>query len=99
MADTSERYNVAGYIGEFQNLNGLAMCNERGISWTTWTYKGTADVGTFFWYSKYMEDADPVNDSFEEIKNKWGSNLRTENFNEKTVVTNTVRKYATGAYE
>lgn len=96
MADTSKKYNVAGYIGEFQNLNGLAMCNEMGISWTTWTYKGTADVGTFFWYSKYMEDADPVNDSFEDIKAKWGSNLRTENFNEKKMVTNTVSKYATG---
>lgn len=99
MADTSKKYNVAGYIGEFQNLNGLAMCNERGISWTTWTYKGTADVGTFFWYSKYMEDADPVNDSFEEIKAKWGSNLRTENFNEKKVVTNAVSKYAAEVYE
>lgn len=99
MADTSSKYGVAGYIGEFQNLNGLAMCNERGISWTTWSYKGTADVGTFFWYSKYMDKADPVNDSFEEIKNKWGSVLRTENFNEKKVVTNAVSKYATGVTE
>lgn len=96
MADTSKKYGVAGYIGEFQNLNGLAMCNERGISWTTWTYKGTADVGTFFWYSKFMENADPDVDSFEVIKEKWGSGLRTENFNEKKAVTNVVSKYATG---
>jgi len=40
-----------------------------------------------------------VNDSFEEIKAKWGSNLRTENFNEKKVVTNAVSKYAAEVYE
>lgn len=99
MADTRENYGVAGYIGEFQNLNGLAMCNAKNISWTTWSYKGTSDVGTFFWYTKVLEDADPKTDSFEEIKEKWGSRLQTENFNEKKNVTDTIIKYADGYFE
>lgn len=99
MVDTRENYGVAGYIGEFQNLNGLAMCNAKNISWTTWSYKGTSDVGTFFWYTNVLEDVDPKADSFQEIKDKWGSRLWTENFNEKKTVTDTVSKYADGYYE
>ncbi|RAZ93939.1 hypothetical protein DK853_37725, partial [Klebsiella oxytoca] len=41
LAATAKRYNVAAYVGEFQNMHGLGICNEYGISWTTWTYKGT----------------------------------------------------------
>lgn len=37
---------VAAYVGEFRNMLGLGICNEYGISWITWTYKGTnSDVG------------------------------------------------------
>lgn len=48
LAVTAKNYGVAAYVGEFQNMLGLGICNEHGISWTTWTYKGTNnDAGTF----------------------------------------------------
>ncbi len=95
LARTAKEYNVAAYVGEFQNLTGLEICNEYGISWTTWTYKGTnQDVGTFFWYFGDVERADTVNDSFEEILEKWGEPIRTENFKKKVVVTASVKLYA-----
>lgn len=99
MADTRDRYGVAGYIGEFQNLNGLSMCNEKELSWTTWSYKGTKDAGTFFWYVKELPDADTLTDSYEEILRKWGEVLKTENFTEKKKVTGTVSLYADGHFE
>lgn len=95
MKQTMENYGVAGYIGEFQNMNGLEMCNEKGINWTTWSYKGTDnDVGTFFWYFGYVDNADVEQDSFETIKEKWGNVLQTntEAFREKTNVTDAVKK-------
>lgn len=95
MKQTMENYGVAGYIGEFQNMNGLEMCNEKGINWTTWSYKGTDnDVGTFFWYFGYVDNADVEQDSFETIKEKWGNVLQTntEAFREKTNVTDAVKE-------
>ncbi len=95
MKQTMENYGVAGYIGEFQNMNGLEMCNEKEINWTTWSYKGTDnDVGTFFWYFGYLDNADVEQDSFETIKEKWGNVLQTntEAFREKTNVTDAIRK-------
>ena len=92
LADARDRYVVAGYVGEFQNLNGIAMCQALNLSWTTWTYKGTeSDIGTFFWYFGYEEDADVVNDPYEVILSKWGKNLQTKNFVEKTNVTGFIR--------
>lgn len=92
MADTMKKYGVAGYVGEFQNLNGMAMCRDKNINWTTWTYKGTDhDWGTFFWYFGYAKDADVEKDSFETIKEKWGEQLLTPNFREKTQVTDAVK--------
>lgn len=92
MADVMAKYEVAGYIGEFQNLNGIKMCNEKNISWTTWSYKGTNnDVGTFFWYFANADRADVENDSFETIKAKWSEGIETENFIEKTVVTDCIK--------
>lgn len=98
MAQVSKEYNVAGYIGEFQNLNGIIMCNELGLSWSTWTYKGTStDIATFFWYFGMPEEADVTKDSFEEIKRKWGEPIQTENFNEKINVTAFMKVYSNGA--
>ncbi|HEX3077363.1 MAG TPA: cellulase family glycosylhydrolase [Lachnospiraceae bacterium] len=100
MANTMKTYGVAGYIGEFQNLNGLRMCNERNISWTTWTYKGTNnDVGTFFCYYGEPEKADVRTDSFETIKEKWGNVIRTTNFTKKITVTSPIKLYSTGYVE
>ena len=99
MAETRDRYGVAGYVGEFQNLHGLSMCNEQGLSWTTWSYKGVKDVGTFFWYVADLPKADVKNDSYEEILTKWGESLRTENFREKEAVTEAVSIYSDGRFE
>lgn len=93
MADTMAKYGVAGYVGEFQNLNGIEMCQGRNINWTTWTYKGTdSNVGTFFWYfGEDVWDADIQNDSYEMILAKWGEVLQTQNFREKIVVTRKIK--------
>lgn len=88
LAVKAKEYDVAAYVGEFQNMAGLGICNEYGISWTTWTYKGTnRDVGTFFWYYGEPEKADCANDSYEELLRKWGEPLRTESFAEKAYLT------------
>ena len=88
LAVTAKEYDVAAYVGEFQNMLGLGICNEYGISWTTWTYKGTnKDVGTFFWYYGEPEKADCANDSYEELLRKWGEPIRTEWFEEKEYIT------------
>ena len=100
MTEVTEQYGVAGYIGEFQNLNGIIICNRRHISWSTWTYKGTGtDTGTFFWYFGEPEEVDVRSDSFAEIQRKWGEPLRTCNFREKTAVTAYIRGYSDGSIE
>lgn len=95
MFQTMKDYQVAGYIGEFQNLNGLELCNQYQINWTTWTYKGTTLLDTFFWYySIKSEDADVRNDSYEEIKEKWGEVIQTKNFSSDSNVIDVIKKYA-----
>ena len=95
LSATAKRHGVAAYVGEFQNMSGLSICNEYGISWTTWTYKGTnSDIGTFFWYFGTPERADCENDSYEELLRKWGEPLRTESFQEKEHVTKQIEMYA-----
>lgn len=92
MADTMDKYGVAGYIGEFQNLNGIPMCDEHNISWTTWTYKGTNnDVGTFFCYFANIARVDVKTDSLETIKVKWGEKIETSNFMEKSEVVENIK--------
>ena len=96
LAAKAKEYDVAAYVGEFQNMQGLGICNEYGISWTTWTYKGTnRDVGTFFWYYGEPERADCANDSYEELLRKWGEPIRTERFEEKEYITNLIAQQTT----
>lgn len=89
MVETREKYGVALYVGEFQNLYGIEMCQEEDINWTTWTYKGTdTDADGFFWYfGDEVWDADIQNDSYEMLMIKWGEILQTKNFREKKTVT------------
>lgn len=95
LAKTAVNYDVAAYVGEFQNMNGLEICNENHISWTTWTYKGAnQNVGSFFWYYGEPEIADCGIDSYEEILRKWGEPIRTEHFQEQKSVTELIEKYA-----
>lgn len=84
LAVTASKYGVAAYVGEFQNMRGLGICNEYDISWTTWTYKGTNnDIGTFFWYYGHPQKADCANDSYETLLKKWGEPLQTKYFEKK----------------
>ena len=80
-------------MGEFQNLYGIALCKEKNINWTTWTYKGTgSNIGTFFWYiGNDVWDADLQNDSYELILAKWGEVLQTKKFQEVTAVTQIIK--------
>lgn len=98
LAAVSEKYGVAAYVGEFQNMQGLHICNENGISWTTWTYKGTNnDIGSFFWYYGEPERADCANDSYKMLLEKWGEPIRTEHFMEKEYITDLITIYSTAA--
>lgn len=100
LAKTAKRYDVAAYVGEFQNMHGLSICNEYGISWTTWTYKGTnQDVKDFFCFFGKPEKADCEKDSYEEILRKWGEPIRTERFAKKLAVYRQIQQYAAEEYE
>lgn len=95
LAVTAQNYGVAAYVGEFQNMPGLGICNAHNISWTTWTYKGTnRDTGTFFWYYAEPEIADCANDSYETLLQKWGEPLRTEQFTHKRSITELIALHA-----
>ena len=97
LAEVAKNYGVAGYVGEFQNLSGLSVCNENNLSWTTWTYKGTnEDHSTFFCYYGDVERADIINDSFDTIQEKWGEAIETKNFKNKMNVTASIKLYSTG---
>ncbi len=81
-------YNAPFYIGEFYP-RGLttfgylfSIFNDRGYSWTTWTYKGAgpdADKSPWFLYgSGDIEKIDFENDSYDELMRKFGEVLRTD---------------------
>ncbi len=82
------KYNAPFYIGEFYP-RGLttfgylfSIFNDRGMSWTTWTYKGAgpdADKSPWFLYgSSTIEKIEYENDSIEELQRKFGEVLRTD---------------------
>ena len=81
-------YHAPFYIGEFYP-RGIStfdylfsLFNRRGLSWTTWTYKGAgggADNSPWFLYgSSGIEKIDYKNDSYETLCRKWGEVLRTD---------------------
>ncbi len=81
-------YGAPFYIGEFypRGLSSFdylfSIFNHRGLSWTTWTYKGAgngADNSPWFLYgSSSIEKIDAQNDSYETLCEKWGEILRTD---------------------
>lgn len=84
----AEKNSVPVYIGEFSDLEILRVCTEENISCTSWTYKGTKEVGdTWYMYYKYCPEADVLNDSYEDIMKKWGKGIRTESFKTNEKVT------------
>jgi aryl-phospho-beta-D-glucosidase BglC (GH1 family) len=72
-------YDVPSYMGEFNfygGLNtwdqGLAMFNELGISWTTWTYKTTPQNGSWGLYHHHTNQRINVETStLEQIRERW----------------------------
>jgi len=79
-----EDWKVAVHIGEFNNgdINQAAayvMYNANKINWNMWTYKlAGANMGNWSLHQGRRKlKADPVIDSFETIKEKWGETLRT----------------------
>jgi aryl-phospho-beta-D-glucosidase BglC (GH1 family) len=74
-------YNVPSYIGEFNYFGiidawdqGLAMFNDMGINWTSWTYKTTPNVGNWGLYHHTTNARINVETaSEEEIRQRWQS--------------------------
>ena len=81
-------YNLPFLMGEFypRGLTSFSylfsIFNDRGLSWTTWTYKGAgdrADQSPWFLYgSSSIEKVDFENDSYEMLCEKFGAVLRTD---------------------
>ena len=103
-------YNSPFLIGEFYP-RGLAtfdymlsLFNKRGLSWTTWTYKGAYDGAEespwFLYGTSQLEKIDYENDSYETIAEKWGACLRTDGgCFERTPFADYVALYAQGAID
>lgn len=82
------KYNAPFLIGEFypRGLTSFSylfsIFNNRGLSWTTWTYKGAgdrADKSPWFLYGAAdLEKVDFENDSYETLQEKFGAVLRTD---------------------
>ena len=99
IASYAKSNGVAVYVGEFSNLDGISICEKYGISWTTWTYKGSyGPNGTWFWYYGYVMPVVPGKTDFNIALERWGKSLRTDSggFTRANDVCNAVTK-ATGA--
>jgi aryl-phospho-beta-D-glucosidase BglC (GH1 family) len=77
-------WKVAVHVGEFNNgdnqqTNAYKLYNDNKISWNMWTYKiAGANMGNWSLYQAARKvKADPMTDSFETIKQKWGETLST----------------------
>lgn len=81
-------YGMPFLIGEFypRGLTSFSylfsIFNNRGLSWTTWTYKGAgprADKSPWFLYGAAdLQKVDFENDSYETLLEKFGAVLRTD---------------------
>ena len=80
------------YVGEFSNREGIEICETYGVNWATWTYKGGKGYnGNWFLYYADLPVADSTADSFDEMLEKWGEGLRTENFAANTELISAIR--------
>jgi len=78
-------WKVAVIVGEFKNdvegLQGYAykLYNTNKYSWSSWTYKiAGSNMGSWSLYqSIFKPNVNPMTDSYETIKQKWGETLRT----------------------
>ena len=87
-----KEYGVAAYVGEFNNPDGIAICENmakdpdigQAINWTTWTYKiGNIDSAkwvdndNYCWVNMALPLADVQNDSLDAIAANWGTVMNT----------------------
>ncbi|MBO4370993.1 MAG: cellulase family glycosylhydrolase [Paludibacteraceae bacterium] len=73
-------YNVPSYMGEFCYFNnltawdqGLALLNNSGINWTTWTYKVVSTYGNWGLVNQNVSSTNVATDSEANIRTKWGN--------------------------
>ena len=97
-------WNVPVIAGEF--LTGdmrdyaIGAFNKNSISWFTGCYKGFDTSDGRFLFTGGIDEADLQEDSFDQIKAKWGKPCRTpENFTENTDLAKKMKKYLAGYAE
>lgn len=86
----ADEHNIPVYLGEFSDHDLFKACSEKKISCTSWTYKGSVDMGEWFMYSPNGYDvkgASVLSDSYKKIKKKWGKRIDTRYFGENTRAT------------
>lgn len=71
-------YNVPSYMGEFAYFNnldaweeGIALINNSGISWTTWTYKVVDEYGNWGIRNQAKTNLNLETATVEQIEEKW----------------------------
>ena len=71
-------YNVPSYMGEFAYFNnleawdeGMALINDAGLSWTTWTYKVVEENGNWGLRNQKNANLNLETASLEEIRDVW----------------------------
>ena len=96
------KWNVPVLVGEFQ-AGGIwdytiSAFNENALSWCTWTYKGVkTQKSDWFLFAAEIEVVNLQQDSFEQIKAKWGKPCKTKSgFVENTDLAAVLKKYLTG---
>ena len=92
-ANYCKALNVAPFHGEYQGASQLQTMINNGIHSTIWTWKRMGGGDSAYDWGLFVDQdgawCDVTTESFESIKNKWGTCLRTENnFTENTQYTN-----------
>jgi len=96
---------VPVFIGECQTDGSmdyaLSAFNKKELSWCVRTYKGVeTQKSNRFLYTSELEAIDLQQDSFEDIKAKWGKPCRTsKSFAENTELAAMLKRYLNGAVQ
>lgn len=95
-------YNVPSYMGEFAYFNnleawdeGVALINDCGLNWTTWTYKVVDEYGNWGLRSQKNANLNLETASLEEIKEAWSKVGESE---ENTGLRQVLEKYYQKVY-
>lgn len=98
----SADYNVPSYMGEFAYFNnleawdeGIALVNDCGLNWTTWTYKVVDEYGNWGLRNQKNANLNLETASLEEIKEVWSKAGESE---ENTGLRQVLEKYYQKVY-